>query len=253
MKGVSTLKTAGIVLWFAVDFLWRGLVYAWSWPATRILLVAILAAAILHICAQPASASQQTASPTAQRLSVPDVPPLYRLMVERETAAVWGIFAPTARIAAQIHQESLWNPKARSRYAHGMAQFTPATAEWIAAKFPDQLGAFDPWDPAQAVRGMVLYNAWLLDRVSGATDCDRWAFALSGYNGGLGWVKRDKQRASAQGADPERWFGHVEAHSARAGWAIRENRSYVSRILLKREPAYIAAGWSGTAVCEQGR
>lgn len=197
---------------------------------------------VLFPSCSPANASED-APP------LPDVPPLYRIMVEREAADVWGIHAPTARIGAQIHQESLWNPKATSKYAHGLAQFTPPTAKWIAEKFPEKLGNFDPWDAAQAVRAMVIYDAWIYGRVAGTSECDRWAFTLSGYNGGLGWVQRDKQRASASGADPMQWFGHVDAHSARAGWAIRENRNYVRRILLQLEPAYIAAGWSGVVVC----
>lgn len=193
-----------------------------------------------------ASASAAAAPATV----LPDVPPLYRLMVEREVAEVWGLNAPVARIAAQITQESSWNPRAASQYAMGMAQFTPPTAAWIAQRFPDQLGDFDPWNPQHAIRAMVIYDHWLLTRVGGAaSECDRWAFTLSAYNGGLGWVKRDKQRASASGADPSIWFGHVDAHSARAGWAIRENRRYVERILLRLEPAYVQAGWSGVIAC----
>lgn len=181
---------------------------------------------------------------------IPDVPPLYRLMVERETADVWGIQAPTARIAAQIHAESLWNPKAASKYAHGMAQFTPPTAEWIAKKFPAQLAGFDPWDPAQAVRAMVIYDHWLTRRNPGASECDTWAFGLSAYNGGEGWLSRDRRLATTAGNDADVWFGSVEHHTARAAWAKRENRGYVARILLRLEPAYVAAGWSGVPVCE---
>lgn len=187
------------------------------------------------------------ASQTAPRL--PEVPPLYRLMVEREAAQVWGLHAPTARIAAQIHAESLWNPKAASKYAHGMAQFTPPTAEWIAQRFPEKLAGFDPWDPAQAVRALVTYDHWLTQRNPGATECDTWAFGLSAYNGGEGWLRRDQHLASAAGDDAAVWFGHVEKHTARAGWARRENRGYVERILLRLEPAYHAAGWSGAPVC----
>lgn len=181
---------------------------------------------------------------------IPDVPPLYRLMVERETAEVWGIAAPAARIAAQIHVESLWQPRAASKYAHGMAQFTPPTARWIAEKFPAQLGGFDPWDPAQAVRAMVVYDHWLVTRNPGATVCDTWAFGLAAYNGGEGWLRRDQRLAVAGGDDAARWFDHVENHSARAKWAWRENREYVRRILLSLEPAYHAAGWSGAPACE---
>lgn len=181
--------------------------------------------------------------------TISNVPPLYRLMVERETAEVWGIHAPTARIAAQIHQESRWRPNAASRFANGLAQFTPATADWIAKKFPRELAGFDPWDPAQAVRAMVIYDHWLINRNPGATECDTWAFGLASYNGGEGWLRRDQRLAAGDGADADTWFGHVENYTQRAGWARQESRAYVRRILLQLEPAYIDAGWSGTAVC----
>ncbi len=187
---------------------------------------------------------------SAETIRVPPQAAMYRLWVEQVVTEEWGVDGSSARLAAQLHQESLWRPKAHSRAgAVGIAQFMPRTAEWIAQRFPAQLGEFDPWDPRQGIRAAAIYDRFLYDRVTGASACDRWAFTLSAYNGGLGWVSRDKNRASAKGADPARWFGHVETHSARAGWAFRENRAYVQRILLRLEPAYIAAGWSGVAVC----
>ena len=51
------------------------------------------------------------------------------------------------------------------------------------------------------------------------------------------------------GADPDMWFGEVERFSARSSAARDENRTYVSRILRELEPAYIAVGWPGKAVC----
>ena len=99
------------------------------------------------------------------------------------------------------------------------------------------------------VLSFLFWNAFFLEQRASLRQLFFWAFTLSAYNGGLGWISRDKNRASASGADPARWFGHVEAHSARAGWAFRENRTYVQRILLRLEPAYIAAGWPGEAVC----
>lgn len=185
----------------------------------------------------------------AEAVRIPDVPPLYRLAVEREAADVWGIDAPTARIAAQIHQESRWNPKAASAYAHGLAQFTPGTAKWIAQKFPAQLGQFDPWDAMQAVRAMVLYDHYLLTRNPGASACDSWAFALAAYNGGEAWLRRDQRLAAANAHTPSKWFGEVEDFTARAKWAKKENREYVSRILLVLEPAYADAGWSNAPAC----
>jgi soluble lytic murein transglycosylase-like protein len=196
------------------------------------------------------SALTHSAAGCAAGIAVPESSVAYRLRVERAAAEYFGVEASPARLAAQLHQESGWRPDARSKYAWGLAQFTPATAEWLPKACPD-LADFDPWDASQSIRAAACYDRWLYDRVSGASDCDRWAFALSAYNGGLGWVHKDRQRASATGADAARWFGHTELTSSRATWARDENRNYVRRILLRIEPAYIAAGWSGAAACAQ--
>ncbi|MCH8500168.1 MAG: transglycosylase SLT domain-containing protein [Marinobacter sp.] len=165
----------------------------------------------------------------------------------------FGMSAPVALFAAQIHQESSWRTHARSPYAEGLAQFTPDTATWISEIYPD-LGAAAPYSPGWAIRAMLRYNRHLLSRVKPwyARDvpaCDRWAFALSAYNGGPGWLPRDRRLAEAAGADPDRWWGHVEYHTARADWARRENRHYPHRILFELEPRYRTAGWAGAAPC----
>lgn len=185
----------------------------------------------------------------ARTVRAVEVPTVWRLAIEREAARYWGIHAAPARLAAQIHQESAWRPEAQSPFAQGLSQFTPSTAEWIATVDPD-LGPTDPWDPLWAIRAQARYMSWLYYRNKAATECDRWAFALSSYNGGESWLRRDQKRASAQGADSARWFGHVERFTGRAGWARKENRGYVRRILLMIEPAYRAAGWAGSPVCE---
>jgi membrane-bound lytic murein transglycosylase MltF len=185
----------------------------------------------------------------ADPVSIPATSVLYRLKLEHEVAAHFGDLRPAARIAAQVHQESRWNPAAASRFAQGLTQFTPATAQWIPSVCPN-LGPPDVWDPNWSMRAAVCYDRWLYRRVSDtASECDRWAMTLSGYNGGLGWVQRDRRRAAFAGADASAWFDQVELHSARAGWAMRENRGYVRRILHTVEPAYLAAGWPGEPVC----
>lgn len=191
---------------------------------------------------------------SASRVSIPEASVRYRWQVYAASAGQFGVQASPARLAAQLHQESRWRPDARSAYAIGLAQFTPATADWLHNVCPE-VGEFDPWDASQSIRAAACYDRWLYDQVStAATECDRWAFTLSAYNGGLGWVRRDQKRASANGADAARWFGHVEHHTSRATWARDENRGYVRRILLAIEPAYIAAGWYGQPVCDgQGR
>ena len=76
------------------------------------------------------------------------------------------------------------------------------------------------------------------------------AFALSAYNGGMGWVNRDRNLAAGKGLDPDRYFGSVETVNAgRKASAIRENRRYVASI-FERQAAYIRAGWGPGVSCE---
>lgn len=172
----------------------------------------------------------------------------YLQRIERASAEYFGLQANPARLAALLHQESAWKPDAQSQFAVGLAQFTPSTAAWLPTVCPE-LGAFDPWDPTQAIRGSACYQAHLHRQIAAATPCDRWAMVLAAYNGGIGWLRRDQRLARAAGADPERWWGHVELHTRRAEWARKENRSYPRRILLGLEPAYLAAGWPGSRTC----
>lgn len=170
--------------------------------------------------------------------------------LQREAQARFGPNAPVAVLAGQTHQESAWRADAVSPVgARGMAQFMPATANWIAQAIPD-LAPADPLDPRWAIRALVAYDAWLIRRNPGATPCDTWAFALSAYNGGEGWLRRDQRICDTQpGCDRTRWFGNVELHTARAPWARRENRHYPLRILRLWAPKYAAAGWGAAIDC----
>lgn len=182
---------------------------------------------------------------------IPSAAYQWRRPLLREARAVWGLGAPAADFAAQIHQESGWRPDAVSRAgALGMAQFMQATATWIVQAYPD-LGPAIPASPQWAIRAMIRYDLHLWERVAAVTPCDRMAKALSAYNGGLGWVLRDERTAAAAGLDHARWWGHVEAVNAgrsAANW--RENRGYPLRILYRAAPAYDLAGWPGRS-CER--
>ena len=175
----------------------------------------------------------------------------YRRELIRESRAVWGLNAPVALFAAQIHQESQWNLRAVSPVgAQGLAQFMPATSKWIATQYPE-LAANNPFNPSWAMRALVQYNHWHWQRIAARTDCDRWAFVLSAYNGGLGWVQRDKAKAKAAGVDPQRYWGaveHINAGRSRANFA--ENRGYPKQIIYRWQPHYIKDGW-GEGVCGQ--
>ena len=168
----------------------------------------------------------------------------HRADLTRNARAVWGLDAPVATFAGQVHQESRWRPEAVSPVgAQGIAQFMPATADWIADAYP-ALADQQPFNPGWGLRALVTYDRHLWERIKAATPCDRMDMTLSAYNGGLGWVWRDQKLAAAQGADSARWFDQVEQFNAgRHAAAFRENRGYPRLILRTFEPRYTAAGW----------
>lgn len=161
----------------------------------------------------------------------------------------WGLPAPVATFAAQVHQESRWNPNAVSPVgAKGLTQFMPATSAWMKNVDPELAGN-QPFNPGWALRALAAYDKWLWDRVDAVSPCERMAMVLSAYNGGLGWVQRDKALARKRGSDSSTWFDSVELHNAgRNASAFRENRGYPRRILHTLELLYVQAGW-GRGVC----
>lgn len=155
-----------------------------------------------------------------------------------------GFDAPVALLAAQIHQESRWNEHALSPAgAQGLAQFMPATARWLPEVAP-HTGEPLPFNPAWSVRAMIVYDKYLLRQVKNtATARDHWAFTLCAYNGGLGWVNRDRAQAIRKGRDPSRYRGSVEhVNAGRSAASFKENREYPLRI-FGLQPLYENAGW----------
>ena len=184
---------------------------------------------------------------------VPQSAAAYKRTLIRSAHGHWGLDAPVSLFAAQIHQESGWRIDARSPAgAEGLAQFMPATSEWFSTLHPRDLTTAQPYNPAWAMRALVLYNQYLYRRVDARDICQRWAFTLSAYNGGLGWVNRDKALAQASGVDPLIWFDATEDYNAgRGNAAFAENRHYPKAIIYRHQPLYVAAGW-GTSVCGVG-
>jgi soluble lytic murein transglycosylase-like protein len=173
---------------------------------------------------------------------VPAAANRYKLTLKREAQRVWGLQAPVATFAAQVHQESRWRADARSPVgAHGLAQFMPATARWLPATAPADahLAQVDTANPTWSLRALVVYNQWLHTRVRGADGCERMAYTLSAYNGGLGWVYKRQSRSNA----PLQCLGQTctinpGIHPANQA----ENEHYPRVILLRYEPLYATWG-----------
>src|SRR5690348_7763395 len=174
--------------------------------ALQLIAAAVLAAG-LALAALPARAEQ-----------VPHAAARYRSELIRNSRMVWGMDAPVAAEAAQVQQESGWNPAAHSSVASGLAEFTPATATWISGAYP-RVGPAQPYNPSWALRALTTYDYDLWEqtqppaaRYLPATACDHMAFALSAYNGGIGWVYRDQALTAKFAADPgqpTRWWRGV--------------------------------------------
>lgn len=147
-----------------------------------IVLVALLFFADMSLAAGSAHAGE-TAIPRAALQ--------YRGQLIREARAVWGMEAPVAIFAAQIHTESNWRNDVTSfAGAQGLAQFMPSTAAWLPSVAPET-GTPAPFSPAWSLRACVTYDKWLYDRLrpmraASLAVCERMAFTLSGYNGGIG-------------------------------------------------------------------
>lgn len=172
----------------------------------------------------------------------------YRHAIEVAAIRAFGLDAPVALLAAQIRAESAYTATARSSAgAQGMAQFMPNTARSMARLYPE-LRPANPRDPSWAFRAQALHMRDLVALYpSAASTCDRYAFALSAYNGGPRALERERALASTSTL----WFGAgaVEAQRSRTRANWNENRTYVRRILIQWEPDYSAAGWRGGLGC----
>ena len=182
---------------------------------------------------------------------VPYAAQKYKKMLTKESYRLFGLNPPVARFAAQITQESGWNPKAKSIYAAGLAQFTPDTADWISKLYKSELGLRAPYSPSWAIKALILYDKRLLGNFidykgyDPIKPCDRWALVLSAYNGGLGWTYKDRKLAKQEGKDPNKYWGNVNTVNAgRSEASIHENRGYPKRILKRYEKVFFQAGWT---------
>jgi hypothetical protein len=178
----------------------------------------------------------------------------YKAIVLKEARWYWGADANVALFAGQFEQESAWNNDAKSWVgARGLGQFMPKTAADVNQRYPD-LQALEMWSPLWSIRALYIYDLELYNGIKpmggkALHDCNRYAMMLSAYNGGAGWVTRDRKLAAQNGKDPDIWWGNTELYSKRAPQYIKENRGYPRRIMLRNAKIYLANGYPGVDVC----
>lgn len=191
-----------------------------------------------------------TAALIAVSLFVAQLPPQYdavnlkyKRFLIREVRFLWGMDEEVSTFAAQIRQESNWNPNARSPYAAGLTQFTPGTSKWISAKYPELSEGFfsgpdKRLDWKWSIRAMVRYDHYLYIKLGEsrrhiARQSDLWNLTLRAYNGGLGWIQ--KELRSCRTMD----FRCCRRYRRKS--ACRENIGYPKAILDRWKPMY--RGW----------
>lgn len=147
-------------------------------------------------------------------------------------------------LMAQMTQESACKTNARSAYAHGLFQFTPATVETMERSICKDLGPGNPYNEEWAIVCGIRYDVFLYNRMAEySPEIERIAAMLASYNGGRGWVNRDNKVCSKlKWCDSSKWFNNVELSpdTRRAVWAIKENRGYPKRIIFTLLPIYEA-------------
>lgn len=186
----------------------------------------------------------------AHAQSIPQAAHQHRATLTRAAHTAWGLDAPIAALAAQVHQESGWRANALSPVgAQGLTQFMPATARWWCAREQQSASECQPYNPTWALRSMVGYDKYLYDLVPARfTPYERLYVALRGYNGGLGHWRAEAAIAAASGATNH--FPSLTQIDAACGKARRaavhcaENLGYPRRILLGLQPRY--ASWGAT-------
>ncbi|ONH23822.1 transglycosylase SLT domain-containing protein [Pseudofrankia asymbiotica] len=163
-----------------------------AWRLGRLLVaVALVAALALSLGVLPRLIG--TGPPVGGPLAVgAPVPAVYRPWIERAGSQCPQV--SPALLAAQLSQESGFNPRARSAVgAQGIAQFMPGTwPSW--AVDADRDGTASPWDPPDAITAQGRFMCHLATEAAkglatGRLSGDVVELALAGYNAGFGAVR----------------------------------------------------------------
>lgn len=174
---------------------------------------------------------------------VPPAANAYKRTLIRAAQAEWGLGAPVAVFAAQVHQESGWRADAVSRVgARGLGQFMPATARWWCDMLNLTPAQCQPDNPTWAINALVGYDRYLYQRTPAHyTPQDRMWVALRGYNGGMGHWQAEARSTGLR--EPTRAQVDAACGQARRSPAhCAENLGYPHRILNVLQPRYASWG-----------
>lgn len=155
----------------------------------------------------------------------------------------------SAKLMAQEEVESGGRDDAVSPVgARGRCQFMPATAKAFEKAYPNVLTKWTRYSRDWCRRAQSLYIRDELRRSWYPPEnvCASYEYAFRAYNGGGGWLGRER-RIAGRDATPAQ-LRAVCRQAGRSAAACRENTRYTDKI-YKREPKYIGLGYPGGPPC----
>ncbi|KUH37717.1 MULTISPECIES: NlpC/P60 family protein [Streptomyces] len=178
------------------------------------------------------------------------VPAAYQSLVQR-----WGNLCPAinpALLAAQLYQESGWNPKAVSHAdARGIAQFIPGT--WASHGIDgDKDGDRDIWDPADAIPSAASYDCELASYVKNVPG-DPTNNMLAAYNAGAYRViKSGGVPAISETQNYVKIIRSLEKSFARPVGPVEPSRQAAGAIYFAQKQLGKPYLWGGNGTPEHG-
>ena len=161
---------------------------------------------------------------TAHQANVPEAALALYYPLDFQTAIAAGAARanlPVALVFGMVHQESGFDPAARSRSgARGLMQLMPGTGREVAKRLGLPYSTARLVDPEYSIRLGTTYFRQTLAQFDGKVE-----LALAGYNGGPGRISR-LWRASGPSPELDLFL---------EGLYLEESRNYVKRILVLAE------------------
>lgn len=160
-------------------------------------------------------------------------------------------WSPRSRLKTRREEGAGLGQLTRTYYRNGKIRFDTLTR--LARKYRTHLKGLT-WNSVYR-RGDLQIRAMVLLFMEGwnelpntITSKDKLAFIVSGYNQGMGGVRRDRRLCGLKSkCNPNKWFGHVGSvkrvgfstrrlYGNRTAWDI--NRKHVHNVIVKRMPKY---------------
>ncbi|MGW6741921.1 C40 family peptidase [Streptomyces sp. NPDC055025] len=178
------------------------------------------------------------------------VPAAYQPLVQK-----WGNYCPAinpALLAAQLYQESGWNPSAQSPAdARGIGQFIPGT--WQAHGIDgDGDGDRDIWDPADAIPSAASYDCELAGYVKDVPG-DATNNMLAAYNAGAyAVIKYGGVPPYRETQNYVKVIRTLEKSFARPIGRVEPSRQAASAIYFAQQKLGTPYLWGGNGTADQG-